>query len=120
MRVDLDVRRRAPLGDRARRGLRQTAGERGFTGSRGTRQDDQTVRKAGHRGQRGSVQQGQKRVVEQPLLHPRRRDDVIPRPVVVVRGQHVNGQHSGRERSGYHGHVGLVTSGQSTVAGSPA
>ena len=98
VRVDLDVRRRAARGDRPRRRLRQPAGQRRLAGARRARQDDQPVRQAGHGGQRGPVQQRQQRVVEQPLLHPGRGEDVVPRPVVVVRGQGVDRQHTGRQR----------------------
>src|SRR5262249_1642381 len=59
-------------------------------------------------------------VIEQPLLHARRREDVVPRPVMVIGGQRMDRQHAGRKGDGRHGHVGLVTSGQSIVVISPA
>src|SRR4029079_2189710 len=120
VRVDLHIRRCATRSHPTRCHLRQPAGKRRLAGPRRPRQDDQAVWQPGHGGQRRTVQQREQGVVEQPLLHTGRREDVVPRPVVMIGGQRVNGQHPGWHCRRRHGHVGLVTSGQSIVVMSPA
>ena len=98
VRIDLDQGRGAVAGQRQRGHLRQPARESRLAGSRRTGKHDQPVRQTGELGQLAAVLKRQQRLAEQPLLDRGGHDDRVPVPVMVLRGQHVQRQHPGRQR----------------------